>query len=74
MHYPGKQEHGKVEAVRPIEIMDPQRFHPENSLYELQTSKCPIVRTIDIDRERQSDPGEDETHPFDQALSLARYK
>ena len=72
VHNPGEEDQGKVEAVRPIEIMDSQRFHPPQFLYELQATTSPVICAIDIDGESQGDSRESQADPLDQGLSLAR--
>ena len=57
VHNPGEQDQGKVEAVRPVEVMNSQRFHPKQFLHELQAPKRPVICAKDIDGKRQSDPG-----------------
>jgi hypothetical protein len=56
VHNPGEQDQGKVEAIRPVEVVDTQRFDPKQFLHELQAPMRPVIRAKDIDGKRQSDP------------------
>jgi hypothetical protein len=65
-----QEDERKIQAISAIEVMDPERWHPDNPFYELKSSLDFVISKKGICGESKANAGENRAHPFDELLAV----